>query len=343
MKSMRWTLPLIAWLAFACILPSAGPAAVESGQAEKTAASDKRCGDGVCSGPENAESCPQDCAPGGAAPSSGGAQNGSFSAGTKENTYWMVNPASGADLYIVVSYPPGGGDSLLPAVIMVPGGLGAKDLDNGTDTDAARLSAAGYAVIQFEADGRGSSGGEEDYNGFVHQDGLAALILAAGQIPRVDSSRLGLISRSYGVTMAAGALGRHPTLPIRFYIDWEGPADRNYTTSGCTGITHGIDWPPCADEAFWAEREAVEYIGAARIPYLRIQSAADHVQSTNAHAVDMVNAAVQGGVPWVRLNDYPAGQTYDPAAPPEMLPDSADRQLSELFIRYAGELFALEW
>jgi hypothetical protein len=67
------------------------------------------------------------------------------------------------------------------------------------------------------------------------------------------------------------------------------------------------------------------------------------VQNTNAHAVDMINAAVRGGVPWVRLNDGPVGQTYDPAQPPEMLPDTIDRQLADVFIQYAGELFAMEW
>jgi pimeloyl-ACP methyl ester carboxylesterase len=306
-------------------------------------ASGKFCGDGVCDGPENAGSCPQDCASATAQVTETAPQAGSFLPGPEEDTYWMVNPASGAKLFVVVSYPEGGGDSPLAAIIMIPGGLGAKDLENGTDSDTVRLAAAGYAVIQFDADGRGSSGGNEDYNGFVHQDGLAALILAAGQIPRVDPARLGVISRSYGVTMAAGTLGRHPDLPVRFYIDWEGPADRYYTTSGCTGVNHGIEWPACSDSAFWSEREAVNFIGSARIPYQRIQSAKDHVQSTNAHAVDMINAAVRGGVPWVRLNDGPVNQTYDPAHPPEMFPDTIDRQLADLFVRYAGELFSLEW
>jgi hypothetical protein len=67
------------------------------------------------------------------------------------------------------------------------------------------------------------------------------------------------------------------------------------------------------------------------------------VQNTNAHAVDMINAAVRGGVPWVRLNDGPAGQTYDPALPPERLPDTVDRQLADVFVQYSGELFHPEW
>jgi hypothetical protein len=312
-----------------------------------TGAPGKKCGDGICDGPETSNSCPQDCASPGEPtaallPSGGDAQAGSLSTGPRENTYWMTNPASGAKLFVTVSYPPSGGDLPLPAVILVPGGLGAQDSANKPGADADGSSAAGYAVIQFDADGRGSSGGGEDYNGFIHH-GLAALILAAGRIPRVDPARVGVLSRSSSVTTAAGALGRHPDLPVRFYIDWEGPGDRSYTTSGCTGVNRGIDWPPCGDDAFWPEREAVEFIGAVRAPYLRIQSAKDHVQSTNAHAVEMINAAVRGGAPWMRLNDYPEGQTYDPVNPPAMLPDSVDGRLPGLFAAYVRELFALEW
>jgi len=332
MGDFRPLLPLLGAALMACnIWGLASPVPTPTDRAED-AVSGKRCGDGVCDGPETADTCPADCS---AAPA------GEISPGTEENTFWMVNPASGAQLYIVVTYPESGSPRPLPAVVLIPGGLGTKEPLNGTEPDAASLAAAGYAAIQFDADGRGASQGEEDYNGFIHQDGLAALILAAGQLPGVDPDRLGVISRSYGVTMAAGALGRHPELPVRFYIDWEGPADRDDTTVGCGDENITGNWPSCTDEAFWAQREAVRFIGALRTSYLRIQSASDHVQTTNAHAVDMVNAAVQGGVPWVRLNDGPVNRTYDPADPPEMLPDTADRNMSDMFVRYAEELFAL--
>ncbi|MBN2084906.1 MAG: hypothetical protein JW748_06735 [Anaerolineales bacterium] len=346
----RWSLIFMVFsLLTACNLGRIESAAPSGPGQTAIGVAGKRCGDSVCDGPESAGTCPQDCSSATNGPSATVQPSGAeveaanLTPGTKANAFWMINPASGARLYIVVSYPNDGGASPLPSLVMIPGGLGAQDLENGTDLDAVRLSAAGFIVIQFDADGRGASGGDEDYNGFRHQDGLSALILSAGQIPRVDTARLGVISRSYGVTMAAGALGRHPDLPVRFYIDWEGPADRMYTTSGCTGVNRGIDWPSCDDESFWSEREAVDFIGTVRVPYLRIQSEKDHVQSTNAHAVDMINAAVRGGVPWARLNDNPAGKTYDSAQPPEMFPDTVDRQLPDLFIRYAGELFALEW
>jgi pimeloyl-ACP methyl ester carboxylesterase len=340
MSKLRPLLPVLCAALFACNIGSIGSAPPAQTDSSGSVTSARRCGDGVCDGPETAGTCPEDCA-GAEAATENAPAAGVLSPGTEASSFWMINPASGARLFITVSYPADGGDSPLPTVLMIPGGLGTRDPLNGADPDAIRLAAAGYVVIQFDADGRGSSGGAEDYNGFIHQDGLAALILAAGTLPRVDPARLGVISRSYGVSMAAGALGRHPDLPVRFYIDWEGPADRTYTTSGCTGVNHGIEWPSCGDETFWSQREAVAYIGAVRVPYLRIQSAKDHVQSTNSHAVDMVNAAVQGGVPWVRLNDGPVNQTYDPTHPPEMLPDEIDSRLSELFVRYAGELLAL--
>ena len=85
----------------------------------------------------------------------------------------------------------------------------------------------------FDPDGRGLSVGVEDYDGFIHQDGLAEIIRFSASLPEVDPERIGVISFSYGVTMAAGALARYPDLPVRFLIDMEGPADRN-DTGGCS-------------------------------------------------------------------------------------------------------------
>ena len=127
---------------------------------------------------------------------------------------------------------------------------------------------------------------------------------------------------------------------MAFLIDWEGPANRN-DTGGCdsSGTGHLQDVASCTDEAFWAQREASTFISQIRVPYQRIQSEKDHVQPDNAHAILMVNNAVNGGVPWVRLNDYPPNQTYDPNAPPAMFREQMDRQLAQTVIRYATELF----
>jgi pimeloyl-ACP methyl ester carboxylesterase len=248
------------------------------------------------------------------------------------NTYWVTNPASGARLYTRVFYPQDwDNQSLLPALVLMPGGVGNSD-----PLKATRLSGQGFVVIIFDADGRGRSEGSEDYNGFVTQDGLAAVIQAAATLPGVDTDRYGLVSYSYGVTAATGVLARHPDLPIDFYIDWEGPVDRNYTTTGCgPSRPEGIQWQPCTDEAWWSEREAIDFIADVNVPYQRIQSQSDHVQPNNNHAIDIVNAAVAGGVPWVRLNEYPPNQSYEMNDPPAMLPDDQDRDLDQIVIRYA--------
>ena len=87
----------------------------------------------------------------------------------------------------------------------------------------------GVAIVVFDPDGRGPSEGVDDDNGHLQQDGLAAVIEYAATLAEVDESRIGLVSYSYGVTMAAGALARYPNLPVLFLIDWEGPANRNDT------------------------------------------------------------------------------------------------------------------
>lgn len=253
-----------------------------------------------------------------------------------ENAYWVTNPTSGARLYVQAFYPRDwNGSGLLPALVLMPGGIGQSDPQR-----AARLSGEGFIVVIFDADGRGRSEGTEDYNGFVTQDGLAAVILAAQQLPGLDATRYGLVSYSYGVTAATGALARYPDLPIDFYIDWEGPVDRFYTTVGCGSGHSDIAWQPCSDDDWWAEREAVTFIGRVRVPYQRIQSEDDHVQPNNNHAIDIVNAAVAGGVPWVRLNDREPNQTYDTNNPPPMLPEVQDRRLEVLVAEYARYIVA---
>ncbi len=250
-------------------------------------------------------------------------------------TYSVTNPTTNAKLHVQV-FAPQDTSKKYPALVLVPGGTG--DSKAFTD-DALRMASAGIVAITFDPDGRGKSTGQEDYNGHKQQDGLAAVVRFAATLPNVDAQKIGIATYSYGITMGSGALARHPDLPVKFLIDWEGPADRNYT-SGCSADNRGrIQWQPCSDNAWWSEREAVNFIGKIRVPYQRIQSEKDHVQPNNAHAVDMINAAIKGGVPWVRLNDYPPNQTYDPQSPPPMFPEQMDQQLAQTVIRYARELF----
>lgn len=296
----------------------------------------KPCGNGVCEGPENAQNCPADCSL---------TPNSSPEMGGKSTEYRVTNPTSGAALAVWVVYPVNwDSQSRLPALILVPGGNGDSSTflrrkPGGSMVEV--INQAGYAVVLFDPDGRGQSGGMEDYNGFIHQDGLAEVIRFAATLPGVDAAQIGLVTSSYGITMGAGALARHPDLPVKFLIDWEGPANRN-DTGGCdgSGIGHLKQVASCTDEAFWAQREASAFIGQIRVPYQRIQSEKDHVQPDNAHAILLVNNALAGGVPWVRLNDLSPNQTYDAANPPAMLPDSIDRQTAQWIVKYAAELFA---
>lgn len=262
--------------------------------------------------------------------------------GPGPNTYWVMNPTSGAKLYVEVIHPQNWNGQPLPTFILIPGGNGfSQDFKEGRKS-ARLLADAGFMVILFDPDGRGRSEGAEDYDGYVHQDGLAAITLFATTLPEVEASQIGHGSFSYGVTMAAGALARYPDLPVRFLIDWEGPADRA-DTGGCGGDVRGhlAEVATCTDEDFWAAHEALTFISQIRVPYQRLQTVKDHVQPDYDHTIRMVNAAVEGGAPWVRLNDLEPNRTYDLANPPKMLPENFDRNLMEAYAQLGKELLAL--
>ncbi|MCF6278152.1 MAG: hypothetical protein L3J16_05300 [Anaerolineales bacterium] len=256
----------------------------------------------------------------------------------------VVNPASGADLYVAVFYPENwDGQSQLPTLVLVPGGSGNSSsfLRGGAvRSTVGQFNQAGIVAVVFDPDGRGQSTGTEDYDGFIQQDGLAAVIRRAAAWPGIDPARVGLVTFSFGITMGAGTLARYPDLPIRFLIDWEGPANRE-DTGGCDAshLGHLQDVASCDDEVFWGEREASTFIGDVRVPYQRLQSQSDHVQPDNAHAVLMINTAVNGGVPWVRLNSEMTNQIYAPDALPALFPDSMDRMMDTQIAQYALELF----
>ncbi|MCX7609111.1 MAG: hypothetical protein N2049_07845, partial [Anaerolineales bacterium] len=145
-------------------------------------------------------------------------------------SYTVTNPASGAALYVGVFYPANwDGQTRLPALALIPGGNGdsgsfLRRSPKGSTVDI--VNQAGYVAVIFDPDGRGKSGGKENYNGFIHQDGLAEVIRFAATLPGIDPANIGLVTYSYGITMGAGALARHPDLPVKFLIDWEGPANR---------------------------------------------------------------------------------------------------------------------
>ncbi|MBI3881326.1 MAG: hypothetical protein HY301_14840 [Verrucomicrobia bacterium] len=260
-------------------------------------------------------------------------------------TNWVKNPTTGAQLRVLLLKAKDKLATKLPALVLIPGGNGDSSLFLSRQGMAQEIAELGCVAIAFDPDGRGQSEGREDYCGFKHQDGLAAIVRWAAQQPGVDAERIGLCSNSYGVTMGTGVLARFADLPARFLIDWEGPMDRN-DTGGCDPNKPGMGGhlksvAKCDDENFWREREAVNFVGKLRVPYQRLQSAKDHVQRDNHHAIAMVNAALAGGVPEVWLNDDFIKQPLDLKRPPKWLPDAeADRSNPQLYVKYAKEMFA---
>jgi pimeloyl-ACP methyl ester carboxylesterase len=244
-------------------------------------------------------------------------------------TTWMVtNPSSyfesgeSAELWVQL-FTPSSSSSANPTVVLVPGGDDDSDNFLGARGWARAFTAAGFSVIIFDPQGRGNSTGTEDDNGYEGQDGLAEVIRFAKSLPQVDASRIGIVSNSYGVSLASGALARHADLRVKYFIDWEGPADRT-DTAGCVGNDSDgdgdydsyteISYAPgqraphlarrttCDDTAFWEEREATRFISSLPVPYRRYQSATDHVQDDYGHTVKLVNGALSGHGP-VYVND----------------------------------------
>ena len=252
-------------------------------------------------------------------------------------------------------------DLCFPGVVLVPGGINPGRL-LALGQEAKLLAGAGMVVVTFNAEGRADdspedilSEGSEDFNGYRHQDGLCAVAQYTMNLPYVISDNVGISSQSYGITMAAGCVGRHPQIPIKYLVDGEGPPYSFVTCHGPRFLAGDMNKYETVKEIFgreatwqdtsienlewWSERETINFIGNFRGDYLRLQAAWDHAQPPeneaeiaaynhpdgwpgggpawyqNKHTSDIVNAAVTGGVPWVRVNLPEQGNlvnaTYD--------------------------------
>jgi hypothetical protein len=250
--------------------------------------------------------------------------------GIASKEMFIVNPTSGAQLWAKVYYPVNAGaHARLPALIYIPGALGY-----GSDpivANAAEIIAAdGFAVIVFDPDGRGKSKGSEDWNGWIQQDGLRALIRTVSGLDMVDRSNIGIVSLSYGISLAAGVLGRYPEDGIIGYlIDVEGPSDRyTITLNDSPIVLPAFNNHRTTDARWWKEREAVLSISHMKAKYLRVQHEQDHTQPQNGHAIDLINAATNrafggtGQASWTRVNgsENDPNRTYTRAAPPKYRP-----------------------
>lgn len=236
----------------------------------------------------------------------------------------ITNPTSGAELitYLIV---PEEAEAPYSTVMLVPGGVNSGTTSFLNDIDLINFFLKeNIAVAFFDPDGRGMSTGEEDSNGHAGQDGLHAISQALMDSEFVDESEMGIISYSYGVTLASGMLARYAEdQPYEWFVDWEGPSSRSYTTVGCNDDDTQELRESCDDDEHWSEREAVNYLSEILIPYWRIQGIDDHVQPNNSHAIEAINAASNGLSPWTRINDEDPNQTFTMENEPEYIAKSS--------------------
>jgi hypothetical protein len=261
-------------------------------------------------------------------------------------TLRVVNPTSGCSLYVHIHRPAYAGPSnRVPGVVFVPGGTGFGSAFDTTGLPD-EIASDGFAFLHFDPDGRGQSGAyPEDYDGHVHQDGMhACLSLLAGR-NYVDTSRLGVYTQSYGITMGSGMIARHAEPRVKFLLDFEGPADRYQT---CTDSGGFVPMPPDSD-AFWQEREAARFMKQVPCEYLRMQPQVDSnpMLVDNRHAIQLIDSAtavVHGGAgisSWTRVNDSvmnPVNMVYTLSDPPVWIPQVQELQNSVRVLLYLHEL-----
>ncbi|MSR29644.1 MAG: hypothetical protein EXS03_08745 [Phycisphaerales bacterium] len=202
---------------------------------------------------------------------------------------WVPNPTSGVQLFTLTFRPTNPQPGVrYPAIVYVPGGTGT----NAAFSDANMQAQAnlGFVTVKFDPDGRGQStnGGAytvEDFGGFIQQDGLHQILKYVAGRSDVDSQNIHVQSRSFGITMSAGALARYPHTPqVKSLVEWEGPADRS-DTAGFTG--HDI-----ADNLWWFEHEPTNFVNQFGGDFIAVQSTADHVQPDHLHTIKLNNRAV---------------------------------------------------
>ncbi len=244
-----------------------------------------------------------------------------------ENQFLVTNPTSQARMYVEFISPTEPVSDVRVTAILVPGGRGDHTLFTGGNKAQASADLFDMNYIVFDPEGRGDSEGVEDEGGSVHQDGLLELVRFATEQfdASIDVDRIGVISNSYGVTIATGMLSRHESANdmVKFLVDFEGPADRNDTGS-CAGGNGHLSEYDCEDEDFWSQREAKNFVGGIAVPYARVQSVTDHVQPDHDHAILMINRALEGTAPMVWLNHTPLEEEVTSLPDELLLPDAAD-------------------
>ena len=261
-------------------------------------------------------------------------------------TLRVLNPTSGCSLYVHIHRPAYAGPAYrVPGVVFVPGGMGfGSEFDTTALPDG--IASDGFAFLHFDPDGRGLSGAcPENYGGYVHQDGMHACMSLLASRDYVDTSRLGVYTQSYGITMGSGMIARYAEPRVKFLLDFEGPADRYQTCVDSGGF---VPVPPDSD-AFWQEREAGRFMRQVTSAYLRMQPQTDSnpMLADNRHAIQLIDSATsvaRGGAgisAWTRANDSvmnPANRVYSLSDPPAWIPTLQELQNSVRVLLYLHEL-----
>jgi dienelactone hydrolase len=197
-----------------------------------------------------------------------------------------------------------------PGVVFVPGGGSTgTDYDGNTEVTADDVAALGFTVLHYDPSGRGKTGGEENFWGPMHQEELAHVVHSFAKTSSVDADRIGILSFSIGIAIAAGALARFD-LPVRYLFDWEGPSNRfNITKNDTHKPLMGF---PTSNDLFWNEREPSRFMSDIPCGYFRYQGEEDHMQGAyKGHAVELINLATRGKAAWTKCNDNPLDVFFD--------------------------------
>ena len=146
---------------------------------------------------------------------------------TRRESVWLTN-ASGYRIFAHVHDPD---DAVArPAVVLVPGRDqgGRVFCSSGYLLSAEELAVRGLRVVHFDPVGRGRSWGHDDFCGGEGQDALRTVLDYVHARRDVMRDRVGVVSFSMGLAMAAPVLAREGArLGTRFLLDWEGPVDRD--------------------------------------------------------------------------------------------------------------------
>jgi hypothetical protein len=244
--------------------------------------------------------------------------------------FLSIPSLNGNKISIRIQKPEGDGPS--PVLIGVAGGDGMYAFRPELPTS---LRKKGIMVVYFAPQGRDTSEGEDNHHGYVHQDDLKAIVDFVSELSFVQKNSIGILSYSYGVVLATGALARYPDMPVAFLIDWEGPSSPGkdiqrglendeawahelvqFLNNGREPSSEGllqvmIHGGSIFDDEYWEERDASRFAAHLPCPYLRVQFDQDHAQGQyKYHMMEIVNVVTTESGQWSRVNDNPANIIY---------------------------------